>query len=235
VNSPALSKAEHAQLEFVSNIRQYVDFVYKTVTPNRNSSQVLSGRLPSGIPFLGPRFLPMPPPHAAKRSTETVPVTAYYLRPTTTVHPLYSKDLQICPGCRSRGETSTKTLWKSWSSSGRPRHIHGLFEEEMAIGMKLHCETCAERAKDSSERDASGYCSTTNYKFWEGVAPSLIPGTLTCVNLLISHILMSSPLGWIPHFMSRSAVTRELYDLICEMRLQSTSGGLQKSIKRMLF
>jgi hypothetical protein len=176
----------------------------------------------------------MPPTLAAKRSPETVPVTVYYLRPTMVVHPFYSKDLQICPGCRSRGETSTKTLWKSWSTGG-PRHIHGLFEEEVAIGMKLYCETCAERAKDSDDHDASGYCSTTNYKFWEGVAPSLVPGTLMYSYIFTFHVLISPPAGWIPHFTSRSAVTRELYDLICEMRLQSTSGGLQKGIERALF
>jgi hypothetical protein len=38
-----------------------------------------------------------------------------------------------------------------------------------------------------------------------------------------------------PHFTSRCAVTRELFDMICEMRLHSTSGGMEEHIKRVLF
>jgi len=39
-------------------------------------------------------------------------------------------------------------------------------------------------------------------------------------------------LGTVPLFMSRSAVTHELFDLVIELRPSSTSAGLEEHIKR---
>ena len=39
----------------------------------------------------------------------------------------------------------------------------------------------------------------------------------------------------IPHFLTRCAVTRELYDIIIELRPSLTSGGLAENIKCLLF
>jgi hypothetical protein len=39
-------------------------------------------------------------------------------------------------------------------------------------------------------------------------------------------------LGSIPYFLKRAAVTHELFDLIIELRPNTTSGGLAENIKR---
>ena len=39
-------------------------------------------------------------------------------------------------------------------------------------------------------------------------------------------------LGGVPYFMKCCAITRELYDLIVELRPSSTSAGLAENIKR---
>jgi hypothetical protein len=42
----------------------------------------------------------------------------------------------------------------------------------------------------------------------------------------------TSLLGSIPHFCKRAALTHELFDLITELRLTTTSGGIAENIKR---
>jgi len=39
-------------------------------------------------------------------------------------------------------------------------------------------------------------------------------------------------LGGVPHFLKRCAVTRELYNLLIELRPSSTSGGIAEHIER---
>jgi hypothetical protein len=120
--------------------------------------------LPDDIPLLGPRFLPPTYLHVKKRVQHAAikPETAY-LKPLNIVHPFYYPDLSKCPKC-----DSVDVLWDSWTSNGH-RDLHGINEEETAIGYQLHCKTCKDSNNGAhlNDEEASGYCfSTTNQIFW---------------------------------------------------------------------
>lgn len=173
-----LTESTKAQFQFISNVRQYVDFVYKATTHHGNAKDNKSMKfLDRRIPLLGPRFTPPPPSLSVKRSISAVTPLDYYIRPVSIAHPFYYPNL-ACPGCRLNSRNSEKLQWKSWTGAG-PRLVHGLYEDEMAFGLKLYCSTCAKHglgngpSNDSDE--GRGYCSLTNARFWKGIPPSLIP------------------------------------------------------------
>jgi acetoacetate decarboxylase len=74
------------------------------------------------------------------------------------------------------------------------------------------------------------YCfATTNVSFWAKREAWEIPRRLcTIYTTTDSHTFI----GEIPYFLKRCAITRELYDLIVELRPSSTSAGLAENIKR---
>ena len=119
--------------------------------------------LPVGIPLLGPRFVPPTYLHVKKREDNVAiqPETAY-LKPLNVIHPFYYPDLGKCPRC-----DSLDVLWDSWASNGH-RDLHGVHEEEMAIGYQLQCKACKEnKATHTQDDEGGGYCFlTTNQVFW---------------------------------------------------------------------
>ncbi|KAG1720557.1 hypothetical protein EDB19DRAFT_1776310 [Suillus lakei] len=187
------------QLQWESEIVEYVQFLWEKTRTRSKKGE--PGKLGVNVPLLGPRFMP-----------------PSYLKPLNIVHPFYYPQLARCPRCGSDKDTT----WEGWTSKG-PRELHGIFCEEMALGAQLHCNRCKETSKSklkarngtthSSDSDSSieGYCFTTTstvyWKSWEHWASS----------------------GGIPIFFYRCALTRDLFDLLVELRPSSTSAGLHQS------
>ncbi|KAJ7277282.1 hypothetical protein C8J57DRAFT_1713702 [Mycena rebaudengoi] len=102
-------------------------------------------------------------------------------------------------------------------------NVHGIRVEEKALGYQLRCSLCKMKygkggthvgAKDP-ERGTLGSCfATTNAKFWNRWEHWEIP-------------------RGIPYFLYHSALTRELYDFIVELRPSTTSGKLADNIKQL--
>ncbi len=177
--------------------------------------------LPLNLPIYGPRFVPPTYMHRQKRNTSSPkiePVVAY-LKPLTVIHPFYFSSLNKCPQC----ETEESTTWNSWVNTGH-RELFGIRHGECALGYQLRCNSCKQAGR-------SQYCfATSSVGFWQKWEFWAIPRVylilIACIPVL-THFA-----GGIPIFFSRSGLTRELFDLIVELRPTSTSGGLSEHIKR---
>ncbi|KAF9523225.1 hypothetical protein CPB83DRAFT_775787, partial [Crepidotus variabilis] len=197
------------QLVWEANILSYVDYVYEKTKVHGNSSALrVPPNLPKQVPLLGPTFVPPSYRHVMKRSTvpKIVPETAYIVA-LTVVHPFYhSGTISICPQCGD----SKNVNWDSWTGTGG-REVQGLYRNERVIGYQLRCKTCQGKPKEERKQ---GFCfATTNQIFWEKWEHWKIPRS-------------------IPIFNKRLAVTRNLYDLIIELRPTSTAAGLAEHIRR---
>ncbi|KAG1872237.1 hypothetical protein F4604DRAFT_1582907 [Suillus subluteus] len=84
-----------------------------------------------------------------------------------------------------------------------------MFVDKGAIGTQLRCENC----KNDLKSKKGGHCfATTNPEFWHSWAHWSIPTD-------------------IPIFFRRCAVMGDLFDLLIELHLLSTAGGLAENIK----
>jgi hypothetical protein len=164
-----------AQLEWEANVVEYVSLVYKHTKHQRNSKD--SGpapSLPKDVPFLGPHFLPLSYLHSRKRYPNPViqPQIAY-LKPLNIIHPFYHDHLGKCPQCGS-----SEVRWDGWTTSGH-RDLHGLREEETALGYQLICKPCENkfsRVKGDAKGIQGSYCfATTNPVFWKNWEHWAIP------------------------------------------------------------
>ncbi|KAJ7077700.1 hypothetical protein B0H15DRAFT_954994 [Mycena belliarum] len=205
------------QLEWESNILEYVGYVYKESRHHENSNQSGPKNLRKGILILGPRFVPPGLLDARKRDSTTVPASALYIRPLNVVHPFYYDNLAQCPQCNSQD-----VGWDGWTGAGS-RDVHGIRFEEKAIGYQLRCNSCKDKyGKNGSDfgtrneqGEKLGYSfATTNTKFWSRREHWEIP-------------------RGVPYFFYRCSLTRELFDLITEVRPSTTSGKLSENIKQL--
>ncbi|KAI0688612.1 hypothetical protein C8T65DRAFT_589368, partial [Cerioporus squamosus] len=158
------------QLVWVAETCEYVNFLAKLIRPPAKSG-VSSVPLNPNIPLLGPRFIPPSFLHVQRRNAapEITPDPAY-LKPVTIVHPVYYPDvLDQCPRCRMAGLKSD-IAWNGWNPTGH-REVHGLMQEETAIGVQLRCKVCEKAGGEEVEESANtGYCFvTTSHRFWEKV------------------------------------------------------------------
>ncbi|KAI0784265.1 hypothetical protein C8Q75DRAFT_780754 [Abortiporus biennis] len=194
----------NAQLTFNANVVEYVNFVHKLTKVRVGGSRPL----PKEIPLLGPRFLPPTYFHVTRReSFPQIKLETAYLLPLTVIHPFYFPELKVCPQCGSKDAS-----WDSWGNSGH-REVHGICREECAIGFQLRCGRCAE--KKGPDGKTIRHCfSTTSKQFWDNYKFDLIPGE-------------------IPIFFHQRGFTRELFDLIIEIRPSSTLCGLERNIKQL--
>ena len=113
---------------------------------------------------MGPRFLP--PTYTQIRKRNVTPVyqpTTAYLKPLNIIHPVYFDNISQCPKC-----DSTNTHWDGWTTTGH-RDLHGVREEETALGYQLNCKDCESQHRDSHTKGGKdSYCfATTNVLFWE--------------------------------------------------------------------
>ncbi|CAK5283262.1 unnamed protein product [Mycena citricolor] len=204
------------QLLFEAQVAAYVDYIHSETRASRkvkNSNALSNPRiLRAGIPFYGPRFTPCTFRELQLRGINTASAETVYLRPVTVIHPVYFPELGDCPHCGS-----SNTSWDSWNSTGS-REVHGLQYEESALGYQLRHEGCTpdDVSGDGTDvgRVRNRSFSSTNKIFWKNWEHWKIP-------------------RGIPHFFTRCAVTRELYDVIIELRPSTTSNGLGENIKQL--
>ncbi|KAG1764261.1 hypothetical protein EV702DRAFT_982169 [Suillus placidus] len=221
------------QLQWESEIVEYVQFLWeKTRTRSKKGEP---SKLGVNVPLLGPRFLPPSYLHVQKRSGGgAIEPTMQYLKPLNIVHPFYYPQLGQCPRCRSDKDTA----WEGWTSKGA-RELHGLFCEEAALGTQLRCNRCRESSKGKTGGDAAsgmvaaieGYCfATTSAMYWKGWEHWRIP----CEShaQVVSDLTYSAAAGGLPIFFYRCALTRDLFDLLVELRPLSTSAGLEERVRR---
>ncbi|KAF8173443.1 hypothetical protein BJ912DRAFT_1079230 [Pholiota molesta] len=196
------------QLKFEAEVVEYVNYLHSKLAVHGNSSvdtKKIPKLLESGVPFLGPQFAPPTFLHYMRRdATPAITPECAYIRAITVIHPVYySTELVECPQC-----ASTDIRWDGWNGTGA-RTVHGIARNERAIGYQMRCKTC----KDNKKADK--YCfATTNHVFWKNWEHWKIP----------RHI---------PYFMHRSAVSRELFNLIIELRLSTTAAGLAEHLKQL--
>nr|VWO98010.1 Carboxylic ester hydrolase (EC [Ganoderma boninense] len=196
-------------------IAEYVEYL----TATANAIQSSHGRdhtvaLDPRWPIIGPEAEPPTYFHKFLREvTPDIEPETTYLKSCYAVHWIFHDALlRRCPKCNSK-----RLERNGWNPSG-PQEVHGLWREEMAIGIQLRCLDCEEKyTKKGQAKQDNGegrYCwTTTSAEFWDH----------------FEH--WELPIG-LPHFFSRSAVSAELFDFIIEMRLKSTSAGLAENIKQ---
>ncbi|KAK6969492.1 hypothetical protein R3P38DRAFT_3500892 [Favolaschia claudopus] len=205
------------QLTFEANVVEYVSLMYTESRHHGNSKASGPKTLPKGFPVLGPRFMPPSLLEAKKRSPANIQPTPLYMRPLNVVHPFYYNNFS-CPQC-----DSTDIKWDSWTGGGARGVVHGVRREERAIGYQLRCNECkrkygqggSEAGAKGPDNEKLGYSfATTNPKFWARRQHWEIP-------------------RGVPIFFHRCALTRELFDLIVELRPSTTSGKLAENIKQL--
>ncbi|KAK6971771.1 hypothetical protein R3P38DRAFT_3297859 [Favolaschia claudopus] len=197
------------QLQFEAHVAEYVTFLHGQTRPTRTtktSNTVPKAKpLAPSIPIYGPKFTPPSFVEIHHRGGKISPEIAY-LRPIHIVHPVYYPLLAKCPHCGSQD-----IAWDSWNGTGS-REVHGVRREETALGYQLRHEACVPDEGGVGTKNRSFV--TTNPAFWKKWEHWEIP-------------------RGIPYFLSRSAVTRELFDIIAEFRPSTTSGGLAENIKQL--
>lgn len=164
------------QLTWAAHVLQYVVFVWKSCRVHggtKTADKQVPTALPYSIPILGPRFLPPQYLHLQTRQPlSKITPNVQYLRPLTVLHPFYL-DVSACPQCRS-----PDIVVQGWNGTG-PREVHGVREEETAIGYQFRCGECKTQKKP--------YCfSTTNTEFWQHLQHWEIPRKsliFVCVDL----------------------------------------------------
>ncbi|KAF9068511.1 hypothetical protein BDP27DRAFT_1421866 [Rhodocollybia butyracea] len=192
-----------AQLCWESHIVAYVKYVAKIMLIKKTS--LAQPSLPLDVPLLGPRFTPPTYLHLTKRSfIADIQPEAMLLKPLNVIHPFYYPEIaDCCPRCNSKTIT-----WDGWTTYGSCA-VHGIDSEESALGYQLRCQSCAE-----GKQNMESCFATTSPIFWEKMQGYEIP-------------------RGIPHFFQRCALTRPLYDMILELCLSGTSGGLAENIEQL--
>ena len=149
---------------------------------------------------------PYPPPylHASKHSlVPDIEPEIGYLKPIHIIHPFYYTGLTKCPNCNS-----DDVGWEAWTSTGYCE-VHGLFQDELALGVQLECQTCKAKWYDKStekENSEVQYCTAmTNPKFWERMDHLEIPGKWSVIEaskekiltiILLECLIFSCVLEW---------------------------------------
>ncbi|TFY51908.1 hypothetical protein EVG20_g10784 [Dentipellis fragilis] len=201
------------QHEWEAHVTQYVTFLWDRTKVHGNAKKGTEpSTLSKNIPLYGPQFVPPTYLHVQKRDgTPDILLSLAYLKPLHVVHPFYYPNLAACPQCGS-----AKTLWDSWTSTG-PWEVHGVRREEHVIGYQLRCKVCEELygPMDPKAGGKKSHCfATMNAMFWKGKEHWELPRGL-------------------PIFHHRCVVTRDLFDLIIEMRPAMTSHGLAERVKQL--
>ncbi|KIO24054.1 hypothetical protein M407DRAFT_26496 [Tulasnella calospora MUT 4182] len=165
-----------------------------------------NGKCDPNLPLYGPRFLP-PSPSVLYRnplSCSQILTRDFYLKPVTIIHELYWPSLLQCPTCTKAKRPEPNLQRQGFTSEG-PRTVHGIKEEEYVIGTKIRCQTCASLKEDRIQ------WSFTSPEFWSSRTYWEIP----CE---------------VPHFLHRSAISRDLFNLINEFRLSVPADRLREHI-----
>ncbi len=169
------SQSKHFQLLlWHAEITEYLIATANVLRSPQGSD--LSSALDLRWPIIGPEF--EPPTYLYQALREAAPQIdpeIAYLKPCYVVHWIFHDVLRRCPKCHGR-----RLEKNGWNPSG-PREVHGLFCEEMALGIQLRCLDCAMRyaKQGQAEREGSDgrYCWTmTSTEFWENFEHWELPG-----------------------------------------------------------
>ncbi|KAG1849086.1 hypothetical protein C8R48DRAFT_750296 [Suillus tomentosus] len=200
--------------EWEAEVVEYINYI-SDKTRTRSTKALARPCLDSKVPILGPHFLLPSYLYARKRnqSEPAINPEILYLKALCAIHPFYYPELAKCLRC----DGTNNVRWDGWTGTG-PRDVHGLMVDEAAIGTQLHCENCKNNATRkehehehsdldngcSIKTNLKGYCfTTTNPDFWGSWTHWSIP------------------------------VTRDLFNLLVEMRPSSTAGSLAENIRSM--
>ncbi|KAG0694810.1 hypothetical protein DFH29DRAFT_1006019 [Suillus ampliporus] len=220
------------QLRWEAEVVEYVQCLWEKSRP-RSKKIEPTDKLGFNVPLLGLRFVPPSYLHVQKRlglGCQAIEPATQYIKPLNIIHPFYYPQLATCPRCGS----DKATTWEGWTSTGA-RELHGLICEETALGAQLRCNTCKDSAKTTKGKnkniipggedagghasqaadDLEGYCfATTSAAYWRTWEHWRIP-------------------RGIPIFFYRCALTRDLFDLLVEMRPSTTSAGLEERVRQL--
>ena len=217
-----------AQLKWAAEVVQYVDHVNSLTTICRGAKKSAPQLRPEVLVF-GPLFIPPSYLHMRKQGMvpDIGPETGY-LKPLHIIHPFFYPVLVVCPHCDSE-----YIGWEGWTSTG-PHEVHGLFRDETALGVRLECRTCKKQHDDKKAAGDKGRCSIAQQQQTLSSGQGKITGRFQAsviphctVDLSMAH----SYIEGMPYFLSRAAVTRDLFDFLLELRPSSTSRGLSENIK----
>lgn len=147
------------QLEWESHVVEYVSFIWEKTRPRKKGDS--PAKLSLDIPLLGPRFVPPSYLHLQRRSgAYDVDPETQYLKPVNIIHPFYYPELACCPQCQSTG---TDVTWEGWTGTGA-RELHGIFQEEVALGLQLRCNTCKSKKTTNGDLPNSATSTEDNLK-----------------------------------------------------------------------
>ncbi|KAI0682549.1 hypothetical protein BC835DRAFT_1311466 [Cytidiella melzeri] len=209
------------QLRWEAHVVEYVNYISSNKSAVK-TSQTKTGaafKVPAGLPIWGPVFEPptfsdilrRDPRAVLNRATgklDKIKPDSAYLRRLTVVHPYYFKSLRRCPRNASHNIASD-----GWQSTGS-REVHGISQEEAAIGYQIRCHDCKEEEKNGT---SVTYCfALTNAEYWEE----------------LKQDYRTLPRE-IPHFFHKCALTRDLFNMVVELRLPLTALGLATHIEQL--
>ncbi|KAG8916363.1 hypothetical protein FRC01_003197 [Tulasnella sp. 417] len=165
------------------------------------------GKFSLDLPLYGPRFSPSPPAflHRNPSSSSQISPNDFYLKPVTIVHDFFWPSLMTCPTCAKAGRAEPKLERQGFTPEG-PRTVHGIYEDEYVIGARIRCKTCAKLKHGGRIQ-----WSFTAQEFWGDKPYWEIPRE-------------------IPHFFQRTAVSRDLFNLINEVRLSVPADRLREHV-----
>ncbi|KAJ3527510.1 hypothetical protein NM688_g8119 [Phlebia brevispora] len=201
-------------MEFIAEIMEYVTVIQQLCTGKDKSARPLN----DAVPLHGPYFMPHNSYLEGQKRERSPQITldVSYLKPVTVVHPyFFGERLLRCPNVKP---TALKTevhevAWDGWTTTGH-REVHGLWREETAIRYQLRCKTCQRASQMEGTHKRIQYCfATMSSQFWQYYEHWQIP-------------------RYVPYFLHRCVVTRELYNLIIEFRPSMTASAMEEHIKQ---
>ncbi|EKM49145.1 uncharacterized protein PHACADRAFT_265791 [Phanerochaete carnosa HHB-10118-sp] len=189
-------QSTHAiQLKFEASVVQYVNWLAQAMKATQDTKH--GKRLKAAVPLYGPRFVPpMFDDISLREAAPIIEPEAAYLKPITTVHPVFFPELKHCP----RDNTHENMVWDGWTSTGSCE-IHGLLCEEKALGFQLRCSDCAEEKKRKNGDKSIIHCyATTNELFWQNWEHWEIPGMSLIAISVSKHQLREEQIRYLVSF-----------------------------------
>lgn len=222
------------QLEWMVSVCQYVEHISQYATEGKAPTTP-----PHTVPILGPKFLP-PSIDSPFLASDTKPVApeVYYRKALTVIHPLYHPSLRQCPVCKKEGVTSTKLTAEGWATGG-PRHVHGIADEEYAIGYVLSCARCQGIRNEQNQANTipakdrrPAKFTLSNAEFWAGKSFWERPRKAFQSSAMLLTNDRYTLIDSLPFVSKRSAITPELADLIMEFRIDNPAANIEEHVKR---
>lgn len=128
-----------------------------------------------------------------------------YLKPLNVVHPFYYPRLARCPQCESN------SVWEGWTTTGS-RDVHGVSEEEAALGFQSPCKDCEASGTTKGHRS----CVASTKPVFRKKMGAL--GNPKFVLVFHAHNGTDcKPSDDVPHFFKQCTVTRDLFNVIVEL------------------